>query len=256
MLRPTRCCSALALIAISTSAVAGDSEPLSLFPARTAWTLTLSGPLNAAPAFAAARAYVPIASDDPHLAAIDLATGQQLWVVKANVRTRPAVGDGLVFVVEPDALTALHESDGSRVWRLPLPEPLSQPLVWDNGWLIAAAESGAISAFRASDGHLVWRHDVGSPLRAPPSLAADSVYLPAADGRVLALRIDTGSPVWERRLGEPPNDLLALDDRVYVGSQDNFFYCLDTRTGVVDWRFPTGGDVTGLPVVDDRRVYF
>jgi hypothetical protein len=62
--------------------------------------------------------------------------------------------------------------------------------------------------------------------------------------------------VWERRLGGAPNDILALDTRVYVGGQDNFFYCLLAATGAVDWRWQTGGDVIGRPVSDDRYVYF
>ena len=45
-------------------------------------------------------------------------------------------------------------------------------------------------------------------------------------------------------------------DRLYVGSKDNDFYCLLTRDGSVDWKWRTGADVIGLPVVDDHRVYF
>ena len=78
--------------------------------------------------------------------------------------------------------------------------------------------------------------------------------MPTADGRVVALRVDTGEPVWERRLGGAPNDILALDDRLYVGSNDNFFYCLKADDGRVDWRWRTGGDVIGLPVADDARL--
>ena len=62
--------------------------------------------------------------------------------------------------------------------------------------------------------------------------------------------------VWERRLGGPPSDILVAGDRLYVGSRDNFLYCLRAIDGRVDWRWRTGADVTGLPVADDRRVYF
>jgi hypothetical protein len=73
---------------------------------------------------------------------------------------------------------------------------------------------------------------------------------------VLALLIESGEQVWSRKLGGPPNEILALDDRLYVGSNDNFFYCLRASDGAVDWRWRTGGDVIGLPVVDEHRVYF
>ena len=80
--------------------------------------------------------------------------------------------------------------------------------------------------------------------------------MPVDDGRVVALQVESGEPVWERRLGGAPNDMLALDDRLYVGSADNFFYCLDADDGEVAWRWRTGADVIGAPVADDRRVYF
>jgi outer membrane protein assembly factor BamB len=82
------------------------------------------------------------------------------------------------------------------------------------------------------------------------------VYVPTEDGRVVALRVDTGAPVWERRLGGPPSDILALSDRLYMGSKDNFMYCLMSSNGSIDWRWRTGGDVIGLPAVVDRRIYF
>ena len=221
---------------------------------RALWTLALNNPLTAPPAFSGTRAYFPIEGD--LLAAYDLALGRQLWVVSARIVWEPAVGDGLLFLVESDGLAALHEANGSLAWRLPFAEPLASPLVWDNGWLIAAGASGTILAFRALDGELIWRRDVGSPVHAPPALAADRVYVPAQDGRIVALRVDTGEPVWERRLGGAPNEVLALDDRLYVGSNDNFFYCVRTSDGEVDWRWRTGGDVIGMPVVDEHRVYF
>jgi hypothetical protein len=50
--------------------------------------------------------------------------------------------------------------------------------------------------------------------------------------------------------------VLPLDDRLFVGSTDNFFYCLATDNGRVKWRWRTGADVIGLPIVDAHSVYF
>ena len=225
-----------------------------LFPLRTVWTLALTSPLAAPPAFFGSRAYLPIEGD--RLGAYDLDTGEELWMTPVRTQSKPAAGEGLVFVAEPEALVALRETDGSEAWRVPLTQRLAAPLVWDNGWLIAATVSGAPLALRGLDGELIWRRDLGLPVSAPPALAADRVYAPARDGRIIALRVDTGEPLWERRLGGTPTEMLALDDRLYVGSEDNFFYCLTARNGQIDWRWRTGGDIIGAAVFDDRRVYF
>ena len=72
----------------------------------------------------------------------------------------------------------------------------------------------------------------------------------------MSLNVENGEPLWERRLGGPANEILALDQRLYAGSQDNFFYCVMTADGRVDWRWRTGGDVIGKPIADERLVYF
>jgi outer membrane protein assembly factor BamB len=215
--------------------------------------VALNGSLTAPPVFSGQRGYFPL--DEGRLAAHDLADGKPLWVAMARIASQPAAGDGLVFIAEPETLSAVREVDGSVAWRLPFPGPLAAPLAWDNGWLIAAATPGTILAFRASDGELIWRRDVSSPVKARPALAADRIYVPASD-RIIALQVETGVPLWERRLGGAPNDVLALDDRLYVGSDDNYLYCLKARDGLLDWRWRTGADVVGLPASDGHRVYF
>lgn len=256
----TRCCSAVALIVAASVAIAaqatpkGDQTPLSLFPVQTLWTLPLNNQLTVAPAYDERRGYFAI--DGHRLVAYDLSRGTQIWIVGAQPLTELVTGGGWLFVVEPGALVARRVSDGQPAWQFPFGDKLAAPPVWGNGWLVVATIDGAILAFRASDGHLVWRRDIGGRAEGRPAIAADRIYVPLGDGRVVALRVDSGMPVWERRLGGPATDMLALDDRVYVGSKDNFFYCLDTTDGKVEWRWRTGGDVVGVPVVDEHNVYF
>ena len=119
-----------------------------------------------------------------------------------------------------------------------------------------ASAAGSIIAIRSSDGEVIWRRDIGSPAHASPTIAADRVYVPLDNARVVALNVEDGQPVWERRLGGQPNEILAVDDQLFVGAADNFLYCLKSSDGIVDWRWRTGADVRGLPAVDEQRVYF
>ena len=93
-------------------------------------------------------------------------------------------------------------------------------------------------------------------IHASATIADDRVYVPMTDGRIVALQIETGEPVWEHRLGGAPNEIQATSDFVYAGSTDNYFYALRARDGLIAWRWPTGGNVVGRPVVDNRLVYF
>jgi outer membrane protein assembly factor BamB len=254
----TRCCSAIALIVCSAVAIGAepksDRKPFLLFPTRQVWTLALNNQLTVPPAYDATRAFFTIEGD--RIVCYELLSGEQQWLVTARPQMQPVTGDGLLFLVEPDTLTALRAEDGSIAWQQPLPDPPVVRPVWDNGWLVVSTSAGTVLAIRAVDGQLIWSRDLGSPSHGLPAFAADRVYVPTENGRVVALKVTDGAPVWERRLGGAPNDILALDERLYVGAKDNFFYCLMTKDGRVDWRWRTGGDVIGTPTADENYVYF
>jgi outer membrane protein assembly factor BamB len=231
-----------------------DRAPLSLLPVHTIWTLALNNQITVPPAYDDTDGYFAI--EQNRIAAYNLSTGTRKWVARANPRMEPVVGEALLFLIEPSAITALRTVDGSIAWQLPFAETLVVPPVWDNGWLIAATAGEEILAFSGQDGRLIWRRAIGSAAHARPSLAADRVYVPTDDGRVVALQVETGEPLWERKIGGAASEILALDERLYVGSKDNYLYCLLTGSGSIDWRWRTGADVIGKPVVDKRRVYF
>jgi outer membrane protein assembly factor BamB len=226
----------------------------SVFPLRTIWTLPLNRATAAPPSFDGSKGFFPIAGGQ--LVAYDLAKGVRLWIADIATAVQPAVGDGLVFIATSTDIVALGQADGVERWRLALAGgELSAPLVWDNGWLIAASDAGNILALSGLDGRTVWQRDIGAPLHARPALAADRVYLPVSNGHVVALQVTDGTVLWERRLGDMPNEILAFDDRLYVGSDDKYFYCIGAN-GVVVWRFRTGAAIVEKPDFDARRVYF
>jgi outer membrane protein assembly factor BamB len=252
----TRCCSVLALLlALSGGAGrigAAPAEPPPLFPAEIVWTHGAAA-LAAMPRLTSSAAYLPLTGD--RLARHELTDGAETWIVDRAARSRPAAGGGRVYIDDGEGIAAIAETDGALAWRTPIERPLAVPLLWQDGWIIAADTDGTVLCLRAADGTILWRHALDSPLHAAPAIAGDRLFLPLAAGDVAALSLTTGEPIWDRRLGGPANDLLALADRVYVGSDDNYFYCLETASGRVVWRFRTGGDVIGRPVADERRVF-
>jgi outer membrane protein assembly factor BamB len=221
---------------------------------RPVWTLALQNQLTVAPAYADSHAYFAIEAG--RIVAYDLENGRREWIASAAPEHDLAAGDGLLFIVEAGTVRAVRAADGTTVWQLPSIGMLTVAPVWDNGWLVLATITGDVVAVRGVDGELMWRRAVGSPAHAQPSLAADRLYVPAADGRIVAMRVETGDTIWERRLPQPATALLALDDRIYAGSTDNYFYAIDTDQGDIQWRWRTGADVVGVPVVDERNVYF
>ncbi|MBI3493600.1 MAG: PQQ-binding-like beta-propeller repeat protein [Acidobacteria bacterium] len=263
--RTTRCCSAVALIVCGSVTIAAqsvrvspltkyDRTPLALFPVEPVWTLALNARVTVDPAFDADRAYFAI--EDDRIVAYDIRSGEQSWIISAAPRSALTAGGGFLFFAETNAFVARHIEDGSLAWRDAFTETIVGRAVWSAGTLVVGTEGGSIMAARASDGHLLWRRDLASPVHAAPAIAEGRVYVSTTDGRIVALDRETGAPVWERRVGGSPNDILVRKDRLFVGSTDQFFYCLMTKDGRIDWRWRTGGNVIGMPAADDGHVYF
>lgn len=219
---------------------------------------TLEVALDAQPsapaAFDATTAYVPLKGG--RLVAIDLATGKLRWTVEIATRFAPGVSDGLVLVAGDELLTALEASTGRAKWRIPVPGGFSAPPLADSGWAIAAPAGGDVMAVRATDGAVLWTRNVGAAVHRRPVVTSSGVYLSVEDGRVMSLSLDTGEPRWQKTLRGAPGDLLVLDDRLFVGADDKFFYCLDTKNGKRRWWQRTGGRPIGPAAVDTRQVYY
>jgi outer membrane protein assembly factor BamB len=209
---------------------------------------------SAAAAFDERTAYVPLKSG--RVAAIDLVRGHVRWVVELTTTLPAAVSDGLIVVAGDDRLTGLDAATGIARWSVAVAGGFSAPPLADTGWVLAAATGGDVLAIRASDGHVLWTHALGASVRARPAIAADAAYFSLDDGRVVSLALLTGAPRWERLQPGKPADLLVLDDRLFFGAEDKFFYCLNTKNGDQRWRWRTGGKPAGPPAIDEKRVYY
>jgi outer membrane protein assembly factor BamB len=235
-------------------AAGSATSPIGIFPVEQIWQVDLEHDLTAPPGFDDLQAYVP--EDGGQLVAYVLVNGRQRWSVHLPTALTPAAGGNLVYVATPGAMAAVAADDGHEVWRAPLSGTVSVRPTFDTGWLVAGTSDGDLYAWRARDGHPLWHVNVGAPLSAPVALGGNRLYAPLTDGRLLALDLETGHQVWVDRFGGAPAGVLPLESRIFVGSTDNYFYSLKTGSGEEEWRWRTGADIVGAPVVDQKRVYF
>jgi outer membrane protein assembly factor BamB len=85
-----------------------------------------------------------------------------------------------------------------------------------------------------------------------------TVYVGSLDHFLYAFG-PAGEERWRRDLGGPVYSTPALDDagHVFVGSDSDFFFCLDAATGEVVWHLRTEGDVdTGIAIAPDGSLVF
>ena len=230
-----------------------ERTPSTLLPMEPIWTTALPAPPAAAPVYEAGRVFVALRDDQ--VVAVNLTDGEVAWQVVQPVTGQLAAGGDLLFVASGDELFGLQTATGLVRWSIPLDASLSAPLVWNAGWLVAALETQTLLALRADSGETIWRRAMDGGIHVPPSLAGDRMYVSVDNGGVVALSLMTGDLVWERRLEGSPSEILPLDD-LFVGATDNYLYRLSRLDGSIKWRWRTGGDIVGLPAVDEKRVYF
>ena len=243
----------VALLLAGGDRVQAKRAPSTLLPMEPLWTTVLSASPAATPVHDAGRIFVVLR--DGHVAAVNVDDGDVVWEIVQEVVGQPAVGGALLYVASRDALHGLDTATGRARWSIPLEAPLSAPLVWNAGWLIAALDTQTVLALRAETGETIWRQTMGGRVHVTPSLAGDRMYISLDSGAVVAVSLMTGVTVWEQRLDGTPHQILPLDD-LFVGATDNHFYRLSRLDGSIKWRWRTGGDIVGLPAVDEKRVYF
>ncbi len=218
------------------------------------WSIPFDTPPAAAAGFDATTAYVPLKGGQ--LVAVELDRGTVRWRLDLATAFTPATGDGLVFTTAEASIEARDAMTGAVRWRTPLPGGAAVPLYWDTGWLLASTPNGDLAAFRASDGVLVWRQPLGAPLAAAPAPALDRLFLPLADNRLVAVLLASGETVWSRTMTGRITGLLALEDQLVFGTTAREVSSVRVSDGRNRWTWGVGGDVSGVPAADDKRIYF
>ena len=238
-----------AAVIVTLQAVVATVAPLD-----PRWSIPFESAPIAAAGFDATTAYVTLKGGQ--LVAVDLDLGSVRWRVDVDTPFTPATGDGLVFTTTESSIEARDAETGATRWRTPLPGGAAVPLYWDTGWLLASTPNGDLAAFRASDGSLLWRQSLGSPLAAAPAPALDRLFLPLADNRLVAVLLTTGETVWSRAFKGRITALLALDDQLVFGTTAHQVMSVNLSSGRDRWTWRVGGDVSGLPSADEKRIYF
>ena len=187
------------------------------------------------------------------VSAHDIKDGRELWRDAVNP-DQPIVVDGeRVFIAGNEAVQALQATDRAVAWRTST-GTVTAPLVVKEGWVIVASAVRML-ALRASDGSIVWQRETALQ-KDRGTIDGNTLFVPLANGRLQAVDLASGATRWERRFAGSPAEPLVVGDRLYVGTNDKYFYCMKTSTGEVDWRIRVGAALRGRAATDGQRVFF
>jgi outer membrane protein assembly factor BamB len=139
-----------------------------------------------------------------------------------------------------------------------------------NGIAYFAAKS-RVFAVDANSGELKWRvpesdaEEASAPtITATPAVSGDYLYVGDSSGNMTAYNTADGSQLWPpfRTGGAIHSSPIVIGDSLFFGSNDDFLYCLDARTGQLRWKSNERGkpmkltdDAIGSPTYYSGVVY-
>ncbi len=90
-----------------------------------------------------------------------------------------------------------------------------------------------------------------------PAVVDNKIYVGSADGYFYAIDLARGREIWEfSATGAVESSPTVADGRVYFGTNNGKLYCLDIADGREIWQFQAGAEIISSPVVEAGTVYF
>ena len=209
------------------------------------------------------------------IAALDAATGNQIWIAKPGgpLRGQPTVANDTVYTLSQDSqLYALNSQTGEQRWAGAGSFELAGVFgaaapAFAQSTLVAGFASGELTAYRYENGQVVWQDalartgistSVGqiSDIDADPVIDNGRVFAIGQGGRMVAVELITGQRAWEVNIGGLSTpcvvgdwifvvtdraQLLAVarsSGRIRWISQLPRYHNAEKRTGPIFWRGP------------------
>lgn len=145
-----------------------------------------------------------------------------------------------------------------------VPSRFSELVAWSNAltgsdWPMFGHDlqhTGYSASPAPSTNQTLWNYTVGGFIASSPAIANGKVYVGSYDYKFYCLDAATGAHIWNYTTGGIVGSSPAVvDSKVYVGSDDDNIYCLDAASGALLWNYTTGGDVVSCPTVSSDMVY-
>ena len=102
----------------------------------------------------------------------------------------------------------------------------------------------------------LWRFATKGQVRSSPVFCGGRLFFGSGDGRFFCLNAATGAELWQVRTGGPVlSDPAAADGMVFFGGNDGGIYAVDVASGRGRWRLETGATVSGGFTLANGLVY-
>jgi outer membrane protein assembly factor BamB len=235
---------------------AGVVHELNALTGESLWTAPLGNPQHPSLGPAANAQFVALLNGST-LYVLDRADGRPVLVrpIGGAPGAAPALAEKYVFVplatgrieaypLGEKKLTPWYYQSFGRAMVAPLATPDSFVWTTDRGYLYVG---------RSGELGVRFRLETGSEIVAPPAYHQSYVYAATVTGEVFSINEITGARRWKYATGFPVlRTPAAVDERVFVTSEEPVLHCIDAMRGVSLWEVP---NITQFAAASSSRVY-
>ncbi|MCS6850400.1 MAG: PQQ-binding-like beta-propeller repeat protein [Gemmataceae bacterium] len=201
------------------------------------WRANTADAIEGAAAIADGVAYVP--SQDGHVYAFDLATGQVRWKYQgAPFKAAPGVRDGVVYVGDGDGVFhSIDARSGHKRWTFATnAEIVSGANFAGDRVLFGSFDEHLYCLDR--DGKLVWKFRIDGPVNGSPAIVGDRTFVAGCDSVLHILDLKTGRQLASVDLeGQAGATAAVLGDHLYVGTMSNQVLAIHWKKPEVVWKY-------------------
>jgi outer membrane protein assembly factor BamB len=188
-----------------------------------------------------------------------------VWKFKTErqILSSPVVSDGVVYLGSNDRhLYAVDIKTGQQVWKFETEDIVEAPAAVSGGVVYFGGDGGHLYAVDSKTGQEQWRFKtahamIPSHVSSSPAISDGMVYFGSLDGHLYAVDINTRREKWKFKTEDWIFSSPALSDGTVVfGSLHGHLYAVDSKTGQEQWKFKTEGKISSSPAVSGGMVYF
>ncbi len=207
---------------------------------------------------------VSTGSMDGRIFKTSLQTGISKWSRFVGfVESSPVLYDNDVFVCSTNGrIYRLSSLTGTVIWiatashtGMSSPQFYTSPTI-SGGKIFAGAINGAMYCFDVKDGRFHWKYQTGNSIFSDVTADSSRIYFGSDDLNFYCVD-STGNLVWKKDLG---TRFLAAStfykDQVITAGVDGRVYSISKESGEVKWAFATKGPISGTPLLHGDKIFF
>jgi outer membrane protein assembly factor BamB len=118
-------------------------------------------------------------------------------------------------------------------------------------------QTGFSTSFAPDTNDVLWSYQTDYFITSSPNVVNGKVFIGSLDRKFYCLDMNNGDDLWNfTTKGRISGSSAVYEGKVYFGSQDSKFYCLNAENGSQIWKFDTNFMIESSPTVLNDKVFF